>query len=163
MTHQPPTIVAPSILASDFSQLGKQVARMQEAGADWIHCDVMDGHFVDNISFGPAVVSAVAKHTSLPLDVHLMIDRPDHYLPRFLEAASSITVHVEANHDVASTLAAIRSAGRLAGLALSPGHCVFVSAPLCRTFRHPAHHDRRSWLWRSALPARDGRKSSGSR
>ena len=80
----------------------------------------MDGHFVDNISFGPAFVEAVGRHTRLPLDVHLMITRPDHYFPRLAHVARSITVHVEAEHDVAATLQRIRDAGCLAGLAVSP-------------------------------------------
>ena len=115
-------LLAPSLLAGDFSQLGAEARRIQDAGADWLHLDVMDGHFVDNISFGPAVVAAMKKAVTIPLDVHLMISRPDHYLPRFLEAgAHSIQVHLEAGHDVAATLRAIRAAGCLAGLAINPG------------------------------------------
>ena len=116
-------IVAPSILAADFSRLADEVHRVEQAGADWIHCDIMDGHFVDNISFGPEIVGIVRKETRLPLDVHLMIQTPDHYAPRFVKAgANSITVHVEreANHDVAKTLRAIRDAGCRPGLSLNP-------------------------------------------
>ena len=116
-------IVAPSILAADFSRLAEEIHRVEVAGADWIHCDIMDGHFVDNISFGPDVVRLVRRETSLPLDVHLMIEHADHYVPRFVKAgANSITVHVEpeARHDVAKTLQRIRDAGCRAGLTLNP-------------------------------------------
>jgi ribulose-phosphate 3-epimerase len=88
----PSVLVAPSILAADFSNLEAEIHRVEKAGADWLHLDIMDGHFVDNSSFGPAVVATVRKHTRLPLDVHLMIERPDHYLPRFLEAGANILV-----------------------------------------------------------------------
>ena len=116
-------IVAPSILAADFSRLGDEIHRVKAAGADWLHCDIMDGHFVDNISFGPEIVGRVRGLTSLPLDVHLMIEHADHYVPRFIKAgANSITVHVEpeAKHGVAKTLQQIRHAGRRAGLTLNP-------------------------------------------
>jgi len=116
-------IVAPSILAADFSRLYDEIHRVEAAGADWIHCDIMDGHFVDNISFGPEIVGIVRDLTNLPLDVHLMIEHADHYVPRFVKAgANSITVHVEpeAKHDVATTLRQIQDAGCRTGLTLNP-------------------------------------------
>ncbi|PYK05108.1 MAG: ribulose-phosphate 3-epimerase [Verrucomicrobia bacterium] len=116
-------IVAPSILAADFSRLCDEIHRVEAAGADWIHCDIMDGHFVDNISFGPEIVRIVRGLTSLPLDVHLMIEHADHYVPRFVKAgANSITVHAEpeAKHHVAKTLQQIRDGGCRAGLTLNP-------------------------------------------
>src|SRR5256886_11169988 len=116
-------LIAPSILAADFSRLADEVHRVEEAGANWIHCDIMDGHFVDNIPFGSGIVATVRKLTTLPLDVHLMIEHPDHYLPRFIDAgANSITVHVEpeSKHEVAKTLQQIRGGGCRAGLALNP-------------------------------------------
>jgi ribulose-phosphate 3-epimerase len=116
-------IVAPSILAADFSNLAAEVRKVEKAGADWLHCDIMDGHFVDNISFGPMVVEVIRKQTKLPLDVHLMIERADHYVPRFVKAgANSITVHVESEskHEIDKTLQQIREAGCRVGLTLNP-------------------------------------------
>ena len=96
-------IIAPSVLAADFAHLAADIERVVAAGADWLHLDIMDGQFVDNISFGPGMVKTIRGLTDLPLDVHLMIERADHYVPRFIEAgANSITVHVEpeAKHEI---------------------------------------------------------------
>ena len=115
-----PIIVAPSILACDFNHLGAECVRMEKAGADWLHLDVMDGHFVDNISFGSPIVESVAKIATVPLDIHLMVARPDHFFPRFVPYASNITIHVEADYDIGGTLKSIRAAGATCGLAISP-------------------------------------------
>ncbi len=114
--------IAPSILSADFARLGDETRAIDVAGADFIHVDVMDGHFVPNITIGPAVVKALRRHTAKPFDVHLMIDPVDAYLEAFANAGSDIiTVHVEAGYHIDRTLQVIRGLGRKAGVALNPG------------------------------------------
>ena len=124
-------ILAPSLLAADFSCLGDEARSVEAGGADWLHLDVMDGHFVPNISFGPLVLKALRRHTRLPFDVHLMIAPVDPFLEAFAEAgADHITVHVEAGPHLHRTLQRIRSLGCRPGVALNPGTPAAMVGPV---------------------------------
>lgn len=123
--------IAPSILASDFSKLGEEIRKVDQAGADLIHIDVMDGLFVPNITIGPSVVKCLRPHTKLPFDVHLMIVHPERYLRAFAEAgADYLTVHLEAEEDIRPALRAIRELGMRVGLSIKPGTPAEKAFPL---------------------------------
>lgn len=114
-------LIAPSILAGDFGNLAKEAVRVELAGADWLHVDVMDGHFVPNITIGPQAVAVLKKAVTIPLDVHLMIQHPQDYIKQFADAgADLITVHVEADHNIRKTLKDIKKLGCKCGLVINP-------------------------------------------
>jgi ribulose-phosphate 3-epimerase len=114
-------VIAPSILSADFSRLGDEIKAVESAGADWIHADIMDGHFVPNITFGPMIVESVRRVTSLPIDVHLMIENPNDYIPTFAEAgASLISVQAEASIHLNRSVQLIRECGARPGVVLNP-------------------------------------------
>ncbi|TLN05018.1 ribulose-phosphate 3-epimerase, partial [bacterium] len=118
----PTPLISASILAANFTHLAEDIQQAEQAGADWIHIDVMDGHFVPNISMGPLIVEACRTITALPLDVHLMIENPDQYLEAFASAgASRISVHIEANQNIHRTLQKIRSLNCMPGIVVNPG------------------------------------------
>jgi ribulose-phosphate 3-epimerase len=120
-TMQNRLLIAPSLLAADFARLGEETKAVERAGADWLHLDVMDGHFVPNITFGPLVVKALKKHTRMPMDVHLMIAPVDPYIAAFAEAgADHISVHPESGPHLHRTLQLIRSLGKKSGVVLNP-------------------------------------------
>lgn len=117
-----PILIAPSLLSADFSKLGEQIKACEVGGADWIHCDIMDGHFVPNLTFGPFIVAAAKKVTRLPLDVHLMIEHADQYIPEFIKAGADIvTVHQEAVYHLHRSVSLIRSLGARPGVSINPG------------------------------------------
>lgn len=114
-------LIAPSILSADFSKLGEEVQAVEQAGADWIHADIMDGHFVPNITFGPNVVAAVRQVTQLPIDVHLMIEHPDKYIPAFTKSGADwVSVQVETCPHLHRTIQLIKETGAKAGAVLNP-------------------------------------------
>ncbi len=121
MTKNKKKLIAPSILSADFANLGAEVAAVEKAGADWIHVDVMDGHFVPNITIGPVVVESLKKVAKVPLDVHLMIENPDQYIGDFVRAgASVVTVHQEAIYHLHRTISLIKDLGAKAGVSINP-------------------------------------------
>lgn len=116
-----PIKIAPSILAADFARLGEQVRAASDAGAEYIHIDIMDGHFVPNLTMGPVVVSSIRKHSTLPFDVHLMIEKPEQFIPQFADAgANLLTVHVEACVHLHRVIEQIHAVGLKAGVAINP-------------------------------------------
>jgi ribulose-phosphate 3-epimerase len=123
--------IAPSILSADFSRLGEEIKEVEAAGADWIHVDVMDGHFVPNLTIGPLVVEAIRPQTRLPLDVHLMIEEPDRYIPAFARSGADwISVHVEACPHLHRTVHLIKEHGAKAGVVLNPATPAGVLEPI---------------------------------
>lgn len=123
--------IAPSILSANFARLGEEIKEVEAAGADWIHIDVMDGHFVPNLTIGPLIVEAVRPHTKLPLDVHLMIEEPDKYISAFVKSGADwITVHQEACPHLHRTLSLIKEQGVRAGVAINPGTPLVMIEPI---------------------------------
>ena len=126
-------LVAPSLLSADFSRLGEEVAGLEEAGADWVHFDVMDGHFVPPITIGPRTVEHCRRYAKLPFDIHLMIENPERYVEAFRDAgANSVSVHVEATRHIHRVLQTIRAAGLKPGVCLNPGSPLALVEPVLK-------------------------------
>ncbi len=160
--------IAPSILSADFARLGEEVRAIEAAGADYLHIDVMDGHFVPNITIGPPVVAALRQVTALPLDVHLMIENPDRYIPEFAAAgADIITVHQEAAVHLHRTVQIIRSLGKKAGVSLNPATPVGTLEVILEETRSGAGDVGQSRLWRAGvyprLSGENRRPAAGNR
>ena len=150
--------IAPSILSADFSRLGEQVREAEAGGADWIHVDVMDGHFVPNLTIGPLVVRAIRPATQLPLDVHLMIERPEQLIPDFARAgAGRITVHVETCPHLHRTIQQIKELGLMAGSDLESGDPAIGVGRNLALCRSGVNHVGEPRLWRPVIyPDHDG-------
>ena len=152
--------IVPSILSADFTRLGDQVRDAQAAGAQRIQVDVMDGHFVPNITMGPMIVAAVRRCTSLPLEAHLMITNPEQYIEDFASAgADVIIIHQEVSPHLHRLIEMIKTAGKMAAVALTPSTPIFLLEDILSLLEHGADHDRQPRLRRSGIHPRDAAKN----